>query len=43
MRLPKEELIKKYPKIDFSLLSDDRKLYWVSVYDRKNEIIRLNA
>jgi glucosyl-3-phosphoglycerate phosphatase len=43
MRLPKEELIEKYTTIDFSLLSDDHKLYWVPVFERKNEVERLNS
>ena len=43
MRLPKEELIKKYPNIDFSLLSDDHKLYWVPEFDRDIEVERLNS
>ena len=43
MRLPKEELIEKYPNIDFSLLSDDHKLYWVPEFDREIEVERLNS
>ena len=43
MRLPKQELEKKYPHINFSLLSDNHKLYWSDVYEPEKEKQRLNA
>lgn len=43
MRLNKIKLIEKYPLIDFSLLSENNKLYWHEKYEESQEIKQLNS